>query len=165
MNVILPGLATRLNSRVAKRSLFPMKKPRRIFPATIGHAFNAPEIRCEAGDYAGNPDAGRAYTGCTDPEVPLFLFRADHSVPVKLMVLCEIARELCGRCFVVHQTGAGNRNDCELLERKSGRRYRSLDLFAGKWRMCSLPRILLSLPEQTRCGMRYCRKTHGTHTP
>ena len=128
-----PGLATRLNSRVAKMILVSYEETAAYFPGNYRSRirYTGNPVRSEF--YAGDPDAGRSYTGCTDPEVPV-VFVQGGSLGARQIneLLCEIAPALCARCFVVHQTGAGNRNDCELLERTiPGGRYRSLDYSRG----------------------------------
>lgn len=136
-----PGLATRLNSRVAKMILVSYEETAAYFPEKYRSRirYTGNPVRSEF--YAGDPDAGRSYTGCTDPEVPV-VFVQGGSLGARQIneLLCEIARELCGRCFVVHQTGAGNRNDCELLEREiPGSRYRSFEFIRGE-----MPHVLAS---------------------
>ena len=91
--------------------------------------------------YSGNPEKGRAFAGFSDPQVPV-LFVQGGSLGARQIndLVREIAPELCKQWYVIHQTGAGNREESKTLEAViPGGRYRSFEFIREE-----MPHVLAS---------------------
>ncbi len=136
-----PGLATRLNSRVAKKIFVSYEETTRFFSKKFQSRIEYTGNPVRSDFYTGDPEKGRLFTGFHDPAIPV-VFVQGGSLGARQVnaLICDIVNELCDRCYVVHQTGAGNRDVSKALEAAvPGGRYRSYEFIREE-----MPHVLAS---------------------
>jgi UDP-N-acetylglucosamine--N-acetylmuramyl-(pentapeptide) pyrophosphoryl-undecaprenol N-acetylglucosamine transferase len=100
-----PGLATRINSRCAAKILVSYPETARYFSAPLRKKVVVTGNPVRAAILAGDAARGKEIAGCA-PGTPLVLVLGGSlgSAAVNRLVVA-IAKDLCRRAFIVHQTG------------------------------------------------------------
>lgn len=106
-----PGLATRINARVASDIFVSYEETARAFPERIRRRVTVTGNPVRPVFYSASAERGRAFLGCADNKVPILLVLGGSlgARQVNEMVLGSL-ESLCAAFVVVHQTGEQNRD-------------------------------------------------------
>lgn len=129
-----PGLATRLNSRVAESVLVSYEETRNLLPPGMRDRVTVTGNPVRPIFYGASPVKGRAFIGCPDASVPILLIQGGSlgARQVNELVYGTLER-LCALFFVVHQTGPGNVRSGTVPDSKIVReRYRQYDFIRSE---------------------------------
>lgn len=128
-----PGLATRLNARVAQRIFVSYEETRDRFPTALRDRVEVSGQPVRAALGAGDAGRGRAFAGLS-AELPLVLVIGGSQGARRLndLVIGALPK-LLATCAVVHQTGPGNPG-CpgEALPDGLRNRYRAFEYIRGE---------------------------------
>ncbi|MBN1617608.1 MAG: undecaprenyldiphospho-muramoylpentapeptide beta-N-acetylglucosaminyltransferase [Spirochaetales bacterium] len=101
-----PGLATRLNARIASKILVSYPETARFFSETTRARITVTGNPVRSAFYSGDPDAGRAFLSFTDNSLPIIFFQGGSLGAVQINDLVfESLPLLLPTCNIVHQTG------------------------------------------------------------
>ena len=106
-----PGLATRINARVASDVFVSYEETARAFPERMRQRVTVTGNPVRPVFYSASAERGRAFLGCSDSALPILLVLGGSlgARQVNEMVLGSL-ESLCANFVVVHQTGEQNRD-------------------------------------------------------
>jgi len=103
-----PGLATRINSRFASKTLVSYDKTREAFSGKIRERVIVTGNPVREVFYAASAERGRAFLGIGD-DLPVVMVQGGSLGARQVNdLVAECLESLCARCVVVHQTGEKN---------------------------------------------------------
>ncbi len=138
---VTPGLATRLNAGVARNIFVSYEETKTCFPHKIRQKIRITGNPVRQMFYHGVSSAGRTFAGFTDKKLPVVFVQGGSlgARQINTLVLA-CAPKLRDVCCIVHQTGAGNREDAELFEKvETSGNYRSFEFIRDE-----MPHVLAS---------------------
>jgi UDP-N-acetylglucosamine--N-acetylmuramyl-(pentapeptide) pyrophosphoryl-undecaprenol N-acetylglucosamine transferase len=101
-----PGLATRLNSKVAKRVFFSYEETKKFFPGRDSSSFSVSGNPIRGEFFTANGDRGRKFLGLGNSSKPILLVLGGSGGARQINNLVSRNLEfLCENFNVVHQTG------------------------------------------------------------
>lgn len=138
---VTPGLATRLNARVAKKIYVSYEETGNCFPKKYRNRIHATGNPVRQVFYHGDSSAGRTFAGFTGKKLPVVFVQGGSLGARQInMIVLECAPKLLDFCCIVHQTGAGNRGDAELFEKAdTSGNFRSFEFIRNE-----MPHVLAS---------------------
>jgi UDP-N-acetylglucosamine--N-acetylmuramyl-(pentapeptide) pyrophosphoryl-undecaprenol N-acetylglucosamine transferase len=110
-----PGLATRINARVASDVFVSYEETARAFPARMRPRVTVTGNPVRPVFYSASAERGRAFLGCADNALPILLVLGGSlgARQVNEMVLGSL-ESLCANFIIVHQTGEQNRDQAAI---------------------------------------------------
>ncbi|HHU37239.1 MAG TPA: undecaprenyldiphospho-muramoylpentapeptide beta-N-acetylglucosaminyltransferase [Treponema sp.] len=124
-----PGLATRLNARVAKKIFISYEETVSYLAQRYQSLAEYTGNPVRSAFYHTNPAKGRQFLGFSDKNTPVVFVQGGSLGARQINELTvSIARRLSEHCFIVHQTGAGNRDAAlEEEQHSTSGKYRSFE--------------------------------------
>ncbi|MDR0382436.1 MAG: undecaprenyldiphospho-muramoylpentapeptide beta-N-acetylglucosaminyltransferase [Spirochaetaceae bacterium] len=118
-----PGLATRINARLAKKIFITYEQTKRFFKKKYFDKIilSGNPVRSEF--YTANPDKGRALLNVQSGEKILLVLGGSQGAEEINSLIESCLAKLTEKFFVVHQTGRSGEEPAALADEKTRRRY------------------------------------------
>lgn len=138
---VTPGLATRLNAMVAKQIYVSYEQTILCFSRKYRHKIHTTGNPVRRIFYHGDAAAGRTFAGFAGKSLPVvFVLGGSLGARQVNALVLDSAPQLLDICCIVHQTGAGNRDNAQSFEQTTtGDNYRSFEFIRAE-----MPHVLAS---------------------
>lgn len=100
-----PGLATKLNSRVASRILLSYDETANFFPGVVKNKCTVTGNPVRDGFFSASPEKGRSFLGIDSSDPVILVLGGSSGAESLNELIYGCLRDFCGRFIVVHQTG------------------------------------------------------------
>lgn len=130
---LLPGLATKINSRYAEKILVAYEESIAFFPLSIRQKLTVAGVPIRPEVLTGDPDSGRRSLSLSSSDPILLVLGGSQGARAVNSIILNCIDKLLGYWQVIHQTGKLFSIDKEQLERLKKKGYRPAPYFGTEY--------------------------------